>query len=112
MTKDEWQAIDEARQLLNLAERATMGEIKRAYRKMCKLYHPDLVGEESPADAAIIRKLTRGYDLLMHYCDQFRIPLVPDDGDNIEPEDWWMDRFGNDPLWGSKKGKTKTASKK
>jgi hypothetical protein len=112
MTKDEWQTIDEARQLLNLAERATMGEIKRAYRQMCKRHHPDLVGEESPADAAIIRELTRGYDLLMRYCDQFRIPLVPDDRDNIDPEDWWMDRFGNDPLWGSKKGKTKAASEK
>ncbi|MFH2121921.1 MAG: J domain-containing protein [Pseudomonadota bacterium] len=112
MTRDEWQAIDEARQLLNLAERATMGEIKRAYRQMCKRYHPDVVGEGSPADAAIIRELTRGYDLIMRYCELFRIPLVPADGDNIEPEDWWMDRFGNDPLWGSKKGKAKAASKK
>lgn len=100
MTREEWQAIDEARQLLNLAERATLGEIKRAYRKMCKRHHPDAVGEESAADAAIIRELTRGYDLLMRYCEQFRIPLLPGDGESLEPEDWWMDRFGRDPLWG------------
>ena len=112
MTKEEWQAIDEARQLLNLGERATTGEMKRAYRQMCKRHHPDVVGKESADDAAIMRELTRGYDLLMRYCDQFRIPLVPDDGDNMDPEDWWMDRFGHDPLWGSKKGTTKAASKK
>ena len=112
MTQEEWQAIDEARRLFNLGDRATLGEIKRAYRQRCKQHHPDVVGEESTDDAAIIRELTRGYDLLMRYCDQFRIPLVPDDGDNIDPEDWWMDRFGQDPLWGSKNGKTKAASKK
>ena len=112
MTQEEWQAIDEARQLLNLGERATMGEMKRAYRQMCKRHHPDVVGEESVDDAAIIRKLTRSYDLLMRYCDQFRIPLVPEDGDKMDPEDWWMDRFGRDPLWGSKKGKTKADSQK
>ena len=107
MTGEEWQAIDEARQLLNLGERATLGEIKRAYRKLCKRHHPDTAGEESIEDAAMIRKLTRGYDLLMRYCDQFRIPLTPGDGDSIEPEDWWMDRFGRDPLWGKKEGKGK-----
>jgi hypothetical protein len=107
MTKDEWQAIDEARQLLNLGERATLGEIKRAYRKMCKRHHPDSAGEESAVDAAIIRELTQGYDRIMRYCEQFRIPLVPGDGENIDPEDWWMDRFGRDPLWGSKKEKSK-----
>jgi hypothetical protein len=112
LTREEWQAIDVARQLLNLGDRATLGEIKRAYRKMCKRHHPDAVGEESADDAAIIRELTRGYDLLMRYCEQFRVPLVPSDGDSMDPEDWWMDRFGRDPLWGSKKGKAQTASKK
>lgn len=107
MTREEWQALEAARQLLNLGDRATMGEIKRAYRKMCKLHHPDCVGEESAADAAIIRELTRGYDLLMRYCEHFRIPLAPTDEENVDPEDWWMDRFGRDPLWGRKKGKTK-----
>lgn len=107
MTREEWQEIDEARQLLNLGERATLGEIKRAYRKLCKRHHPDTAGDESMEDAAMIRKLTRGYDLLMRYCDQFRIPLAPGDGDGIDPEDWWMDRFGRDPLWGKKEGKDK-----
>jgi hypothetical protein len=112
MTREEWRAIDEARQLLNLAERATVGEIKRAYRKMCKLHHPDTAGAESPADGAVIRELTRGYDLLMRYCEQFRIPLVPADGDHVDPEDWWLDRFGQDPLWGKEEGKPKTTGKK
>ncbi len=112
MTKDEWQTLDEARRLLNLGERATLGEIKRSYRKLCKQHHPDIVGDESAGDAAIIRELTRSYDLLMRYCEQFRFPLVAGDGETMEPEDWWMDRFGRDPLWGKKEGHSKSASKK
>jgi hypothetical protein len=102
MTREEWQAINEARQLLHLEERATLGEIKRAYRKMCKQHHPDVAGEGSVADGVIIRELTQSYDLLMRYCNQFRIPLTPGDGEGMDPEDWWMHRFGRDPLWGKK----------
>lgn len=51
----------------------------------------------------MMRRLTRAYDVLLRHYNQFRIPLVPADGDILEPEDWWMDRFGQDPLWGKKK---------
>ncbi len=105
MTKEEWQIVDDARSLLRLGERATIGEVKRAYRQLCKQYHPDLVGEESAEDAAMIRDLTRCYTALMQHCNQFRIPLVPPEDERIDPEDWWMDRFGRDPLWGKGKGK-------
>lgn len=105
MTREEWLAIDAARQLFNLGERATTGEIKRAYRQMCKRHHPDIAGEESEVDASLMRELIRSYDLLMRYCNQYRIPLVPGESEGIDPEDWWMDRFGRDPLWGQKEGK-------
>ncbi|MBU1233455.1 MAG: J domain-containing protein [Proteobacteria bacterium] len=102
MTKSDWQAIFEAKELLDLGERATLGEIKRSYRNKCKQYHPDLVGNDRKK-GDMMRKLTRAYDVLLRHHDQFRIPLVPADGDVLEPEDWWMDRFGQDPLWGKKK---------
>lgn len=104
MTRDEWQAIDKARHLLHLGEQATLDEIKRAYRQLCKRHHPDVVGEESEVDAAMIRELTLSYTVLMHYCHQFRIPLLPCQNERVDPEDWWMDRFGRDPLWGKKEG--------
>lgn len=105
MTGEEWQAIDAARQLLNLGERATVGEIKRSYRQMCKRHHPDIAGDASVEDAALIRQLTRSYDLLMRYCTEYRIPFYPEDVAGLAAEDWWMDRFGRDPLWGKKEGK-------
>lgn len=102
MTKSDWDAIFEAKELLGLGDRATLGEIKRSYRNRCKQYHPDLVGDDRKK-GDMMRRLTRAYDVLLRHYNQFKIPLVPGDGDLLEPEDWWMDRFGQDPLWGKKK---------
>ena len=103
MTAEEWQAIAEAREMFGLADRATLGEIKRAYHRLCKQYHPDVSGQADEVES--MHRLTRFYELLMRYCNQYRIPLTPEDNNHLEPEDWWMDRFGQDPLWGKNKGK-------
>lgn len=102
MTRSDWQKIYEAKEIFGLGDRATLGEIKRSYRNKCKQYHPDLVGDDRKK-GEMMRKLTRAYDVLLRHCDQFRVPLVPADNDALEPEDWWMDRFGQDPLWGKKR---------
>ena len=39
----------------------------------------------------------------MRYCDSYRFPLVPPEGHIYDAEDWWMDRFGQDPLWGRRR---------
>ncbi len=98
MTKSEWQAITKAGQLLNLGDRATLGEIKRSYHRLCKKYHPDTADEKS-CDSKKIYQLTEAYELLTSYCDEYRYPLVPEADAQYEAEDWWMDRFGQDPVW-------------
>ncbi|MBU0945677.1 MAG: J domain-containing protein [Proteobacteria bacterium] len=102
MTKSEWQDLFAAKEVLGLGDRATLGEIKRSYRNQCRRYHPDLVGNDKKK-GDMMRQLTRAYDVILRHCDQFRIPLVPTESEAMEPEDWWMDRFGQDPLWGKKK---------
>ncbi len=104
MNKKEWQAIEQARTLFNLGEQATADEIKRAYRQMCKKYHPDTAEKgEKKSNAAMMCRLTESHDLLLRYIKGYRFPLKPDkdtqDTDD-DPEDWWMNRFGDDPLWG------------
>ncbi len=105
MTKNEWQAIFEAKELLGLGDKATAGEMKRAYRKLCKHHHPDLNNHKDEQNNEVMHKLTKAYDLLMRYCEQYRIPLLPGEAESMDPEDWWMDRFGRDPLWGKSEGK-------
>lgn len=76
MTNDEWKKILEAKDLLGLPDQATLAEIKKAYRR-----------------------LTEACQVLLEYGKKYKIPLVPGEDQPLEGEDWWMERFGDDPLW-------------
>ncbi len=104
MNKKEWQAIEKARELFKLGDKATLGEMKRAYHRMCKQYHPDKSTDNDP-NGEIMYQLTEAYDLLMRYAEQYRFPLSPGVHDVYDAEEWWMDRFGEDPLWSQGKRK-------
>ncbi|MCK4837663.1 MAG: J domain-containing protein [Desulfobulbaceae bacterium] len=94
--------IIEARDLLGLETQASLDEIKKAYRVKAKLHHPDTAATD--LDKKIdMQRLTEAYQVLLDYCTSYRFPLDPDENTPIDDEEWWMDRFGNDPLWGKKK---------
>jgi len=101
MNKKEWLALDQARITLGLEERASLGEIKSAYHRLSKKNHPDL-HDDSREKTEAMSRITSAYELLRDHCTRYRIPLVPqeDANDPYDAEDWWMDRFGQDPLWG------------
>ncbi|MBV5317843.1 MAG: DnaJ domain-containing protein [Desulfobulbaceae bacterium] len=106
MNRQEWEALEQARELLQLGDRATLNEIKRSYRRLSKLHHPDTATGGSCSEQ--MYRITAAYDLLMRYCNEFRFPLkreeLESEGlDPYDPEDWWQARFGQDPLWGGKK---------
>ncbi len=102
MTKKQWQEITAARDLLGLEDKATRAEIKKAYRRMSKKHHPDLASKNKPGDNSQIEmhQIITAYEVLLDYCESFRFPLTMEDPDSLDGEDWWMDRFGQDPLWG------------
>ena len=102
MNRKEWQAITEARDTLKLGDKATMGEIKRAYHRLSKEHHPDLVNGDAEKEKVMYR-LTSAYELLMRFCSEYRFPLKPDENNIYDADDWWLDRFGQDPLWGKKR---------
>lgn len=100
MTKEEWVKIVQAKNLLGLGDFASLQEIKNAYRKMCKKHHPDTV-QYSDADYEVkMHEITDAYQLLTEYCKTYRFPLTPGGKEELDAEEWWLDRFGQDPLWG------------
>ena len=103
MTRKEWEAVDRARNILGLGEQATLADIKKMYHRLSRKHHPDTRDEQLESDQDTMYKLTEAYTLLMRYCDLYRFPLVPPEGHIYDAEDWWMDRFGQDPLWGRKR---------
>uniref|UniRef100_A0A7V5XH72 J domain-containing protein n=1 Tax=Thermodesulfobacterium geofontis TaxID=1295609 RepID=A0A7V5XH72_9BACT len=96
-TKNKWEEIEEARKILKLPKKTTRKEIIENYRKLAKEYHPDHGGSEE-----LIKKLNYAYELLMEYCDNYLIDLESKKI-NLDPKDWWFNKFGEDPIWGKKR---------
>ncbi len=106
MTKKEWQKIRKAANLLGLENQASLAEIKKAYRRHAKKCHPDTAesrpGKDTDSTTSTMTEITEAYQLLIDYCGSFRFPLIPGADESFDAEDWWLDRFGQDPLWGKK----------
>lgn len=97
-----WEQIRAARELLDLDSCASLEEIKLAYRRKAKAHHPDRLQSCPEGIERVIEmhRLTEAYQTLTSFCFSYRIPLEPDKNSPLDDEDWWMQRFGNDPLWG------------
>jgi len=101
MTRKEWAEIKAAADLLGLGEKATLSEIKKAYRRLSKKHHPDVKkSSKQKAEKIAMHELTEAYQKLLHYCADYSFPLIPGVDEELEGEDWWFERFGQDHLWG------------
>ncbi|MGC9324157.1 MAG: J domain-containing protein [Desulfomonilia bacterium] len=99
-----YQKITEARDVLELPERATMKEIKVQYRKLLNRWHPDRCGEQSDQCIEMTRKIIAAYEVIRAYCDHYKFSFSKDEVRNhLSAEELWFERFGNDPIWGTGK---------
>jgi len=118
MTKKEWADIKAAAALLGLGEKATLAEIKKAYRRLSKKHHPDVQkhhpdvqknhsdaqnNSKQKTEKVEMHSLTEAYQILMHYCTQYRFPLIQEENEQPEGDDWWFERFGHDSHWGKER---------
>ena len=101
MTRKEWVKIKEAADLLGLGEKASLAEIKKAYRYLSKKHHPDVLNSsKNKVEKVEMHNLTEAYQLLLGYCSEYRFPLNPGENEQFEGDDWWFERFGGDHHWG------------
>ncbi|WXJ82769.1 Chaperone protein DnaJ [Moorella humiferrea] len=88
-----------ARRVLGIGPAADAHEIKKAYRRLARQYHPD----SNPGDKAAIEKfllITEAYQYLLHHKLPGHHSLLAA-GVTLENEDadkryarWWMEHFG------------------
>lgn len=71
-----FEAIDHARRVLSLGERACLAEIKSAYRRQIRLVHPDVTNAVVVEDGRAT-KLTDAYRTLMSYAES--LPSTADE---------------------------------
>ena len=69
----DFRQINEARQLLDLEEDATLDEIKKAYRALAHKYHPDKCKDDKKKECEeAFKKISNANELLMGYCAGYR----------------------------------------
>lgn len=99
MTRDQ---LLQAKQLLQLSDHATLEEIKNAYRSLLKKWHPDTLGANHAEKEARTRDIITAYEHVTAYCAQYRYAFTEEEiSRQLMARDWWMERFGEDPLWGN-----------
>lgn len=95
--------VVEAKELLGLPERASMDEIKSNYRKLISQWHPDKCSENKDKCHEVTKKIIAAYKIIIAYCEQYRYSFTKEEVKNyLSPEEWWFEKFGNDPMWGNK----------
>lgn len=98
-----YEKITEARQILNLPESATMEQIKSNYRRLLARWHPDKCPQDPEKANEMTRKITEAYKIIMDYCTHYRYSFSKEAvKKQRSPREWWLECFGDDPLWGGK----------
>lgn len=97
-----FEKIARAREILELPESATLETIKSNYRRLLATWHPDRCRGHHDECAEMTRKIIEAYQAIMEYCATYQYSFSEDAvKQNQSPEDWWFERFENDPFWGS-----------
>ena len=98
---DKYKEITMARKLLELPETASMKEIKANYRRLLAEWHPDKCIDEKEKYTEKTREIIAAYRIILDYCNCYQYSFSEETVKrHLSPEQWWSDRFGDDPLWG------------
>ncbi|MCF8069667.1 MAG: J domain-containing protein [Desulfobacterales bacterium] len=97
-----YQKITKARKILELSEQASMAEIKSNYRKLLSKWHPDKCKKNSDQCEEKTREIISAYKIIISYCNQYKFSFSKEEVNNyLSGKEWWLERFGDDPLWGN-----------
>jgi DnaJ-class molecular chaperone len=85
--------LTEARTLLDLGPKATRKEVRAAYRRAARRWHPDRApGGEEESYRTRMQQINAAYQLIVQFIEDYCYDLV----EAAAPEDmqqWWADRF-------------------
>ncbi len=81
-----YERLREARELLELDERASLQEVKAAYRSLARRWHPDQASDGRQAEAEErMKALNEAYALLKAYCESYPISFLIDSLRETDP---------------------------
>jgi DnaJ-class molecular chaperone len=98
---NKYQEISAARKTLELPQAATMESIKSSYHRLLVKWHPDKCLGDKETCTEMTRRIISAYQTIMQYCAQYQYSFSEETVKrHLSAEEWWYERFGDDPLWG------------
>ncbi len=74
-----FEEIDRARRILGLGEEAKISEIRSAFHRLARSFHPDSTQQGSPENRDKYKEITWAYTLLLKYCQNYRFSFREED---------------------------------
>jgi len=96
------EAVRKAADIFGITDQASLNEIRSRFRVLIKEWHPDVTQEQKGKSEEMTREILKSYDILVEYCTNYQISFRMEDiseADTDFPTDYWMKRFGDDPIW-------------
>ncbi len=85
--------LEEARDLLDLGLKATKQEVRAAYRRAARRWHPDRAPAGGEADyRARMQQINAAYQRIVQFIDAYHYDLVESE-DSEDLHKWWANRF-------------------
>ena len=94
-----FEEIDQARKNFELGEKATLEEIKRAYRRLSKKWHPDKCkkGDQDICHEKM-KGINKAREIILKYIEDYRYSFQEEIFMEDDPDKRWKAQFGNDPF--------------
>ncbi|MCX5889589.1 MAG: J domain-containing protein [Deltaproteobacteria bacterium] len=85
--------LEEARALLDLAPKASRKEIRSAYRRAARRWHPDRAPASEEAEfRGRMQQVNLAYQRLLQFIEDYRFELTEPEGSE-DLMKWWHSRF-------------------
>jgi len=93
--------IHRARTVLELPEHATLREIKNSHKRLLKKWHPDRCRKSLEECHEKTAEINESYEVILSFIEQYKFSFSEEEVRKyLTDDEWWLDRFGKDPLWG------------
>jgi len=99
--KQSYDEIEQARKILGLGERATLKEIKKAFRCQAQTWHPDKCKKSDYKEChSKMKEINQSLKILMQYIEDYNYSFAEEKVVADSPAELWKKQFGRDPTWG------------
>jgi hypothetical protein len=95
--------VPEAAEVLGITDRASLNGIHARFHELVKEWNPDVSEHDPDLSHTMFIRIKEAYDILVEFGMNVELSFRAEDirkGTDYDSREFWMTRFGDDPIWG------------